>query len=240
MRQAREEKLREGAGLATERTGMSAIEVIQSNGEARVDSRALAVELGNQHESSMKLIRTYKADFEQLGILRFQIGEIAGRGQPEQFAMLNEDQSYLLLTYSRNTKKVRSLKVNLVKAFRNARERTAVTDMQYLPLYRALHDEVKLLAKRAEDCGSTTPERIFHINANKAINAAMGLASGQRADLTIEQRLLLTSVQAVFRRALHESLEAGDGHRIASQKARDATVEFVRHAGVLLIGRAAA
>ncbi|MBD9675525.1 Rha family transcriptional regulator [Pseudomonas sp. PDM18] len=219
---------------------MSAIEIVQSNGEARVDSRALAVDLGNQHESSMKLITAYSADFEELGILRFEIGEIVGRGQPEKFAMLNEDQAYLLLTYSRNTKRVRALKVKLVKAFRSARAGTAINDMQYLPLYRALHDEVKLLAKRAEDCGSTTPERIFHINANKAINAALGLTSGQRTDLTIEQRLLLTSVQAVFRRALHESLEAGDVHRVAAQKARDATVEFVRHAGALLIGKVAA
>ena len=29
------------------------------------------------------------ADFDELGILRFQIGEIEGRGRPEKFAMLN-------------------------------------------------------------------------------------------------------------------------------------------------------
>ncbi len=100
---------------------MSAIELILHQGEQRVDSRVIAKQLGNQHESLMKQIRSYKSDFEELGILRFEIGEIIGRCQPEQFALLNEDQAYLLLTYSRNTKKVRALKVNLVMAFREAR-----------------------------------------------------------------------------------------------------------------------
>ncbi|MGP0172355.1 Rha family transcriptional regulator [Pseudomonas sp. NCHU5208] len=100
---------------------MNVIHLTQYQNETRVDSRVIAEQLGNQHESSMRLIRTYKTDFEELGILRFQIGEIIGRGQPEQFALLNEDQAYLLLTYSRNTKKVRALKVNLVIAFREAR-----------------------------------------------------------------------------------------------------------------------
>ncbi|EMH0374020.1 Rha family transcriptional regulator [Pseudomonas aeruginosa] len=100
---------------------MSVIRLTQYQNETRVDSRVIAGQLGNQHESSMRLTRTYKADFEELGILRLQIGEIMGRGQPEQFALLNEDQAYLLLTYSRNTKQVRALKVNLVMAFREAR-----------------------------------------------------------------------------------------------------------------------
>ena len=177
-------------------TGKSGIALIQSKGEARVDSRLLAEQLGNQHESTMKILKAYPADFKAFGILRFEIGEIAGRGQPEQYALLNEDQSYLLLTYSRNNIKVRALKVNLIKAFREARDRASVTEGQYLPLYHAMHDEVSVLAMRAKALGSDAPERVFHMNANKALNTVMGIASGKRGSLTIEQSLLLTTLQA--------------------------------------------
>lgn len=106
------------------------------------------------------MIKKYAADFRQFGILRFETGVISGRGQPEQFALLNEDQCYLLLTYSRNSAMVRALNINLVKAFREARDNASVTDAQYLPFYHAMHDEVAALAQRAKDKGSDTPERI--------------------------------------------------------------------------------
>lgn len=211
--------------------------------EARADSRLLAEQLGNQHESTIKTVKTYAADFRQFGVLRFEIGKPpAGSkgGRPEEYALLNEDQCYLLLAYSRNTAKVRSLKINLVKAFREARDRASVTDAQYLPLYHAMHAEVATLAQRAKECGSSTPEQIFHINANKALNVAMGIASGERGTLTIEQRLLLTSLQAVYRRHLHDSLERGDDHREAGRQAKNAVLAYMATAGGLLLGVKAA
>jgi len=216
------------------------ITIATHKGEPRVDSRLIAEQLGNQHESTMRLVKAYPADFQQLGILRFEIGEIAGRGQPEQYALLNEDQSYLLLTYSRNTAKVRALKIGLVKAFREARDRASVSDAHYLPLYHSMHAEVAALAQRAKECGSSTPEHLFHINANKALNKAMGIASGERGTLTIEQRLILTTLQAVYRRYLHDSLERGDDHREAGRKAKDAVLAYMATAGGLLLGGRAA
>jgi phage regulator Rha-like protein len=218
---------------------MSIIALIQAKGEPRVDSRHMAAELGNQHESVMKTLKAYQDDFKGFGILRFEIGEIAGRGQPEQYALLNEDQSFLLLTYTRNTLKVRALKVNLVKAFREARDRASVTDAQYLPFYHAMHDEVAALAQRAKYLGSDTPERIFHVNANKALNAAMGIASGQRGALDMSQRLILTTLQAIYRRHLHDALEAGADHREAGRRAKAAVLAYMDTAGALLLGVAA-
>lgn len=222
---------------------MTNIVLIQSKGEARIDSRLVAEELGNQHKNTVELINKYAHHFKKLGQLPFQteVGKrTQGGGNAERFFLLNEDQSYFLLSLSRNTDKVVDLKLSLVLAFRDAREKVAVSDQQYLPLYRELHEEVKLLAHRAEECGSTTPERIFHINANKAINSAMGIASGERSTLTIEQRLLLTNIQLIFKRALHESLEAGDTHREAAAKAKAAALNFVQVAGNLIAGSKAA
>lgn len=110
------------------------IRLVQAEGEARVDSRLIAERLGVRHKNTYDLIKRYEADFRELGILPFQTEEIRGRGQPEKFALLNEDQAYLLLTYSRNTKKVRALKISLVKAFRDARYQAGLDSMMRLVL----------------------------------------------------------------------------------------------------------
>ncbi|MEI7870110.1 MAG: Rha family transcriptional regulator [Candidatus Methylumidiphilus sp.] len=106
------------------------VELKPVKGEPRVDSRLIARELGNQHESMIRLIDDYRSDFEEFGVVRFQTQKPqanefpdfksensqakAKRGRPERFALLNEDQAYLLLTYARNTPEARRLKLNLV------------------------------------------------------------------------------------------------------------------------------
>lgn len=214
-------------------------------GEPRVDSRLLAEQLAVEHAGTIKLVRKYLADFRELGPIGFEIQKgkqlpQGGFAKATEFALLNEDQCYLLLTYSRNTPRARALKINLVKAFREARDRASVSDAQYLPLYHSMHAEVAALAQRAKECGSSTPEHLFHINANKALNTAMGIASGERGTLTIEQRLILTTLQAVYRRHLHDSLERGEDHREAGRKAKDAVLAYMATAGGLLLGGRAA
>jgi phage regulator Rha-like protein len=216
------------------------IELRHVKGEARVDSRILAGEMGNQHESVIKLVDDYQADFEEFGVVRFQIGKPpkgSRGGRPERFAMLNEDQAYLLLTFSRNTAKARRLKVNLVKAFARFREGQQVA-ADYLPLHHALHDTVKELADRAHQAGSTTPEELFHVNMNKLINRVFGLASGERAGLSPTMRAMITAAQAIATEALSRALAEGLGHREAYQRAKEA-VERYAAGSLALIGRAA-
>lgn len=91
------------------------------NNEARADSREIATALGNQHESVLSLLSDYQQGFEELGFFRFEVGEIQGRGRPQKFAFLNEDQCYFLPTLVRNSERVVPLKLALVKAFAAAR-----------------------------------------------------------------------------------------------------------------------
>lgn len=151
----------------------------------RVDTRLMARNLDNQHENVMRLITDYRDDFEVFGFLRFQTGEIKDRGRPERFALLNEDQCYLLLTYCRNTAKVRALKVELVKAFARVRQAVAIRQTEYLPSYHALHDAIRDVANGSPN------ERWLHVNANKALNRLVGLSAGQRKTAgPLEQSLL--------------------------------------------------
>jgi len=122
---------------------MNAIELSNVRGEPVADTRMLAGNLGLQHASIFKMISDYQADFEQLGKVRFEIRPSAGSktGQKEKFAFLNEDQTYLLMTFSRNSAKVRQLKVNLVKAFKQARlGRKYSTAIDRLPMQHKVLD----------------------------------------------------------------------------------------------------
>lgn len=101
------------------------LEIVPIDGECRVDSRLVARSLGIEHESFLRTITTYQAEIEELGALRFQIGVLKHekyRGSTRfRYTMLNEDQAIFLATLSRNTSQVVKFKLQLTKAFSEAR-----------------------------------------------------------------------------------------------------------------------
>lgn len=97
--------------------------VFVQNGQAFTTSKVIAQGVEIEHESIMRTLKQYQADFETFGIFRFEIGKLnGGRGRPETVALLNEQQATLLVTYCKNTEVVRKFKVALVKAFYEARQ----------------------------------------------------------------------------------------------------------------------
>ena len=161
------------------------VEIVTDKSEPQIDSRIIAASLGVKHKNTFALIQDFKTDFEQLGKVRFKT-EALPSGQSGKFAMLNEDQCYLLLTYSRNSKHVRALKVKLVKAFSEARRALETMRVEYLPQYHALHEHLHDLA------GGTANERFVHMNFNRLINKFAGIEPGSRhRETTIPQSRLI-------------------------------------------------
>lgn len=186
------------------------ITLTENRGEARVDSRLIAQALDRPHASIQKLLTTYAADFQAHGILRFEIGEINGRGQPEKFARLNEDQSYLLLTYMRNTPRTRPMKGALIKAFAEAR-RAAELRAEYLPTYHALHDQLHLLASGSEN------ERWAHANLNKLVNRTAGIEPGQRPRADVPHKAMLIAAQHLAAQAMQGAADHHEGYARAKR-----------------------
>lgn len=183
---------------------------------ARIDTRLLAHHLGNRHQSMFELVKIHRADFEELGLLRFQTGEPTG-GRPEKFALLNEDQAYLLLTYSRNSARVRPLKIRLVKAFREARMAAEMRKTEYLPTYRELHDEIHALASGSPN------EKFVHSNFNKLVNKVAGVDAGHRATAALPQQSMMIVAQAIAAR----TLRGAPDHRTAYQRTKLALAGLV-------------
>lgn len=189
--------------------------LIVKKSEARVDSRLLAQHLGNQHKNTYELIKEHQLDFEQLGKVPFET-EALDSGQRQRYALLNEDQAYLLLTYSRNTKRTRALKVNLVLAFREAR-RAAELHQEYLPTYHAMHDQLT----RLHD--GTEKDRLLHMNINKLVNKAAHVEAGQRGKAPVPQKAMMIAVQHIA----SEAMEGAADKQQAYAKAKEALAPFL-------------
>lgn len=198
---------------STDDTDYASIE-LTPGADPRVDSRIIATRLGIEHESVMRTLAKYPKDFHVFGILRFEIGEIKGAGQPEKYALLNEDQAYLLLTYSRNTKRVRETKIALVQAFRKARLAADITKAEYLPTYHDLHDKIGLLAAGSRN------KHFVHMNMNKLLNKAVGIGAGERGQLDLHRRSLMVVAQSVAVSALQGATDHHDGYRAAEDALR--------------------
>jgi phage regulator Rha-like protein len=173
-----------------------------------VDSRLLARELRNQHKNVIELIARYGDKFERFTKVAFKTEPSPGSktSQKERFALLNEDQSYFLLTLSRNTDHVVDLKARLVMAFRQARQGQQITEAEYLPGYHQLHDRAHALA-----AGSPN-EKFVHMNINRLVNKTVGIESGQRQTAAAPMRSLLATAQIIATRAMATANDRHDAY----------------------------
>lgn len=178
--------------------------------ETRVSSQSIATHLGIKHQSFFELLKKYRTDFEELGLLRFQTGKAMG-GRPEKFAMLNEEQSTLALSYSKNTPRVRHLKIKLAKAFVAARKVLDMRRTEYLPSYHQLQDVIHAKSATASN------EALVHMNVAKLLNKTVGLEAGQRASAPIPKQALLIVAQAMAAQVMQSAHDHHDGYQRIKQ-----------------------
>ena len=208
-----------GAIVAGQPDGGKLALVIRKD-EARIDSRELARRLGNKHRPVMALIDKYRDTLANHGKVIFQKAPSSDSrtGQRERYALLNEDQAFLLLNLSRNTPRVVAMKSMLVAAFGEARRAALMRGAEYLPTYHALHQQIHALA-----AGSPN-ERFVHINLNKLVNQTAGIEAGQRSSASLPQQAMLTVAQAVAAQAMRTAPD----HHVGYQQVKTALVELSR------------
>lgn len=117
--------------------------VVAVDGEPRSASTLIARGVEQQHASVIKMIRRYQADFEQFGPLGFEIRKgkslpHGGFAKSTEFAMLNEQQSTLLLAFMRNSPKVVEFKIALVREFFRLRNKILNRDKNLWQQLQAL------------------------------------------------------------------------------------------------------
>lgn len=119
-----------------------------NTGEPFTTSDVIAEFAGIQHHTVTRLIQQHEPDFKEFGILRFEIEEIKGRGQPAKHYQLNEEQATLLMTYLKNTEQVRAFKKELVRQFYAMRfelYKTQAAKAERKPVRASMTDAIKAL-----------------------------------------------------------------------------------------------
>lgn len=127
------------------------------SGELVTTTLAIAGGVEIEHASVILLVRKYLSDLAEFGLVDFK-SESSG-GRPTEYALLNEQQSTLLITYMRNSEIVRKFKMRLVKAFYDSRAE--------IKLPSSFAEALRLAADKAEEAEQLAIER-DHAIATKA------------------------------------------------------------------------
>lgn len=155
---------------------MNQLVAITETGDAVTTSLAIAEGVGNPHKSVIQLIRQNTSDLEEFGPLAFEMrkGEALPQGgfaKATEYAILNEQQSTLLLTYMRNNDVVREFKKRLVRAFFDLHQKQKVPDMANLSrldiLAMAMEAEQGRIALESK-LQSVAPKVAFYDQVTKA------------------------------------------------------------------------
>ncbi|EEY94034.1 hypothetical protein HMPREF0026_01310 [Acinetobacter junii SH205] len=128
------------------------------NGEPMTTTLQIALGLGIQHATVIKLVRTYMPDFQEFGRVRFKIQsfETNGGTQERKFVPLNEQQATFLMTLMRNSPRVIEFKKALVKAFFETREFIRSQDQSYNNIHNKLSLQLDLAKSDASLAGSVS------------------------------------------------------------------------------------
>lgn len=119
--------------------------VIKHNGILVTTQNEISTLTNNDEKSIQKLIRTYKTDLEEFGILEFENQLIVNSKNVKNYKkiyFLNEQQATLLLTYMKNSESVRNAKKVLVFAFYQMKEKLrSLEQEQEKARFKTLSDE---------------------------------------------------------------------------------------------------
>uniref|UniRef100_UPI003AF9CCDE Rha family transcriptional regulator n=1 Tax=Campylobacter fetus TaxID=196 RepID=UPI003AF9CCDE len=160
--------------------------VVEYDGTPSVSHTIIAQNTDNEVSSVKRLIDNHLSDFEEFGVLGFEIvkplnAELGGR--PSKIYYLNEPQATLLLTYLQNTPIVREFKKALVKEFYQMRGSFAIANEKFTEVltalsqksseadefkqkyYESLENEVKLLRQVANQ---SKKELIYNTKLSKS------------------------------------------------------------------------
>ncbi len=171
-----------------------------------------------QHHAVQQLISTYQKDLEDFGQVAFEMRAVKySRGTNyEKIYHLTEEQATLLMTYLKNTERVRAFKKELVRQFYAMRKilwqqqferQTEVWKTARIEGKKARRletNEIKLFVEYAAASGSKQPDW-YYTAFTKLAHTAVGITSGGRDSGTAGQLLDLRTVERVISRAIvHE------------------------------------
>lgn len=133
------------------------------------------------HKPVIQLIRKYKEDLEEFGRVEFEMRPFKTDGgmQKQEIALLNEQQTTLLITYMRNNDIVREFKKRLVAEFFRMRTSLATKKMERNAArleYKPMTDAIK---HERESAGKVIAPHYFSNEADLINRIALGMTAAK-------------------------------------------------------------
>ena len=207
---------------------MNEISILEVGSELRTDSRLLAKFLDHRHRTILESIDKYIDKFQELNPIPFQTEE--GKPLPQggfsrsvRYALLNESQCYFLLTLMRNNDRVVEAKLQLVKAFEDARRQLALRDAARIEGKKARLAEteaIKTLIEYVSANGSGSPDK-YYLNITNMTNKFLGIKSGERPMLSADKLKQVAAVETVVDIAIRDGIKANLHYKEIYRLAKD-------------------
>lgn len=189
--------------------------VIVKRNEAFTDSLMIAEGTGNKHYAVRQLIDKYISDFQEFGKVTFEMRPLES-GQSMKVYLLNEGQATLLLTYMKNTEKIRAFKKRLVAEFLRMKqvlsERQTIehieTRRQGKFTRRAETDAIQEFTEYARLQGSTN-FMMYYKHYSDLANKAVGITDRNLATivqlnrLELVENIILNQIREGMKQELH-------------------------------------
>ena len=199
---------------------MTDIEIIQHKNELRTDSRLLASFLDHRHRTILESIDKYKSELMEIAALPFETEKgkklaHGGFAKSSRFALLNEDQCYFILTLMRNNKRVVRAKLELVKAFRDARTQLANRDLARFDgkqIRKLETNSIKTLIEYAKAQGSKSAEK-YYVSITKMTNSILGIDAGKRDSLDVKSLNEIKVLETIVSNAVSDGINAGMNYK---------------------------
>ena len=177
------------------------------------DSLIISRGTGNKHHAIQQLISKYELDFLEFGKVAFEMRPLES-GQSTKVYLMNEEQATLLLTYMKNTEKIRTFKKNLVSEFYKMRrfilERQTqawIETRQAGKLTRkAETDTIQKLVEYARSQGSTHPDMLY-MTYSKLANKMAGIQ--KRDEATVMQLNNLSLMENIILHVIDTGILTG-------------------------------
>jgi len=131
-----------------------------TQGKPTTTSLTIAEGVKRPHKNILELIRENQSDFESFGLVAFETrarSEGQHGGGDTEYAILNEHQATLLVTFMRNIGVVKEFKKRLVKAFFQMRDELDRRGSQIM-VPQSLPEALRLAAEQAEEIEKQTAQ----------------------------------------------------------------------------------
>ena len=196
------EKIIEEAAKKHDLAGLAGLVFVHGlNEEPYTTDKIIAEHSGNSLHAVKVLIYNHKQDFEDFGILSFEMTKLPGRGRPQKTYHLNEQQATFLITMLDNTPQVKQFKKSLVREFYAMKQ-----ELTQRQINRAIE---KPQRKTLMDALKSWPNAPRHIYINMTQLLLKRATGGMTAQQIKKERHVKTALDGltVKEQARYEQLE---------------------------------